>query len=62
MLGLEGLRADHALPGQGHLGGKAGRDSPDVRLQPLPDLDSELVGPGVQVPLEPEEAVRASAP
>ena len=40
MLGLEGLGADHGLP--------------DVPLGPLPDLDPQLVRPGVQVPLQPD--------
>ena len=40
MLGLEGLSADHGLP--------------DVPLGSLPDLDTQLVRPGVQVPLQPD--------
>ena len=40
MLGLEGLGADHGLP--------------DVPLGPLPDLDTQLVRPRVQVPLQPD--------
>ena len=47
MLGLEGLGAHHGLP--------------DVPLGPLPDLDPQLVRPGVQVPLQPDiSSVRTS--